>query len=104
MTTYRIQFNESDSINIMEFKKGQEMPEHLDYNEVLNTSVKNGWVDSEEDINTLMDGSDNIEPGFHSGSPAEEARIILEDGADGLVPYHQSDVNFDPEVYEYDLS
>lgn len=97
METYTIKFkeNDQDNINFIPFKKGDKIPEFLDYEEVLERSIREHRIDSEADIITLADGSDHIQPYFSSNTAADECRFIVEDDANE---------EFNENQTEYDLS
>lgn len=81
MSTYTLKLkqHEQDNLNIIDFKPGDKFPEFLDYEEVLQFSIENGHITSEQDINCLVDGSDHVEPYFTSNTASEEAAIYVED-------------------------
>ncbi len=60
MKSYTIKFGEhnQDNLNIIPFKKGDTMPSFLDYKKVLKNSIAEGRIKNEDEIQTLLDGSD----------------------------------------------
>lgn len=99
MSTYTLKFkqHDQDNLNISDFKPGDEFPAFLDYNKVLQFSIKQGSIRQESDINCLVDGSDHIEPYFTSNSASEETAIYLE------TDFAEYEKYFSAMEYEYEL-
>lgn len=77
MYTIKFKQHDQDNLNFIPFKKGDKMPSFLDYNEVLQSSIKRGYIENENEIETLVDGSDHTEPYFTSMSAAADCEATL---------------------------
>lgn len=87
-----IKAHKQDVVNFIDFKAGDEMPEFLIYEEVLNFSIRNHYIKNESEIKSLCDGSNHIEPYFSDESAAYncQATLLAEEGA----PKFKEDVTY----------
>jgi len=90
--TIKIKSHEQDNLNFIPFV--DKMPSYIDYEKVLAYSIEKGYIQNESEIETLVDGSDNVQSYFTRMSAAEDCKATLE--AD-------YDTEFDAEVSEYEV-
>lgn len=91
--TIKFKANDQDNVNYFDIKDPKNnMPSFLDYNEVLNHSIKNGNIQSKKEIVSLCDGGDHIEAFFSSNSASYEVECELD--------YHGIDFDESETVYE----
>jgi len=86
--------NNQDNVNFIDMT-GKNMPDFLDYDEVLAYSLKNGCITSEDRIKSLCDGGDHINAYFSEESAAYECDIYLS--------YDKGLDIFNPETSEYEV-
>ncbi len=94
--TYTIKNTEQnqDNVNYIDMVTPfEEMPEFLNFEDVLQFSIKNGWVKDETEIKSLCDGGNHIEPYFSSNSAAFECSVEVENAG----------LKFDETISEYEL-
>lgn len=90
--------HDQDNINFIDLTNPkEEMPSFLDYDEVLQFSIENGNIENEEEIKSLCDGGDHVQPYFSSMSASEECEIYVENTSDGKTLEFDSE----KEVYEF---
>lgn len=87
--------NDQDNINFIDLSDPKnEMPSFLDYEDVLNFSLENGYIYAESEIKSLCDGGDNLPAYFSSMSAADECEYYVESN---------SEFKFDKEQSVYEL-
>jgi len=93
--TVKNKTNDQDNINFIDLTSPEiEMPSFLEYEDVLNFSLENGYILNESEIRSLCDGGDNLPAYFSSMSAADECEYYVESN---------SEVKFDKEQTEYEL-
>jgi len=87
--------HDQDNINFIDLSDPKnEMPSFLDYEDVLNFSLENGYILNESEIKSLCTGGDHYPYYFSSMSAADECEYYVESN---------SEVKFDKEQDEYEL-
>ena len=108
MPSYTIQLkaNNQDSItyenyNSKEVWEKQNRWANKDFDEILEHSIIEGYIEEEGDITCYCSGSDNCQPYFSANEPWYEASIQVEMGITFLDDDDRPE--FDENVFEYDL-
>ena len=92
---YRVNYKENnqDGANYMDVADNDyELPSFLDYKEVLEYSISEGYINSEKDILSLFDGCDEQPAYFCSNTASQNCEADLS----------ALDIDFNPEQWEYD--
>lgn len=100
--------NNQDGINFIDVTNPRtEIPAFLDFNEVLKHSLKIGSITSENNIKSLCDGGDHVEPYFSEESAATECELYLDNTtfevSDKEGGYIEKTLEFDPEITNYEM-
>jgi hypothetical protein len=110
MKTYTVKNKEhnQDNINFIDVKNAkEEMPSFLDYDEVLDCSLKNGNITSEKNIKSLCDGGDHVQAYFSENDAAYECEVYVENTAFEVQneegEWVEKTLEFDSEIEEYEL-
>jgi len=94
--TYTIKFkdNDQDNLNFIPFTVGDEMPGFLDYEEVFEFSIRQGYIQNESEIKTLVDGSDHVRAYF--------TPLTAEDDFWATLGGYEN-VEYDSQITEYEI-
>ena len=71
--------HDQDNIKFFDVTNAKEqLPDFLDYDEVLAHSLKNGNITDESNIKSICDGGDHLEPYFSENDAAFECEMYVE--------------------------
>jgi hypothetical protein len=110
MKTYKVENRENnqDGINFIDVVNAKnEMPSFLDYEEVLEFSLKNGNIENENSIKSICDGGDHVQPYFSENTAAFECECYVENTSFEVKneegEFETKTLKFDANIFEYEL-